>query len=161
LSPQGDVYSTFVASELGDENQRRENINTQAGRVIAGSGALFAVATALVVFVRGKNYQPDPHWSWLFGVALVSYLLSVGTGLVASATHKTPAASPGTLRTMIGEHWTDNEISAKNYVAYAKINQIEGLREGNNTKTKWLKRSLVLQVLAVAALGFAVVLSLR
>ena len=129
--------------------------------MIAGSGALFAVATALVVFVRGKNYQPDRHWSWLFGLALVAYLLSAGTGLVASATHKTLAASPATLRTMLGEHWIDYEITAKNYVSHAKVNQIEGLRQGNNTKTKWLKRSLVLQVLAVAALGLAVVLSLR
>jgi len=81
LSDQGEFYGSFVESELLSEQTRRAELNVQARAVVTASGAQFGLTTGLVVFVRGKNYLPDHTWSWLFGTALVLYLLSVALGL--------------------------------------------------------------------------------
>lgn len=161
MSDQGEFYGSFVESELLSEQTRRAELNVQARAVVTASGAQFGLTTGLVVFVRGKNYLPDHTWSWLFGTALVLYLLSVALGLVASRSHKTAVAAPETLRRMLSDHWTDGAATARNFVARAQVTSIEALREGNNIKARWLKRSVIIQVGAIAILAAAVVGSTR
>jgi hypothetical protein len=161
LSDQGDVYSAFVESELAGEETRRTEINSQIRAAVTASGAQFGLATGLIVFVRGAKYLPNRSWSWLFGVSLALYLLSVAFGLVASRSHKTAVTSPATLRRMLSDHWTDDIVTARNFVARTRVNSIEALRQGNNQKTRWLKRSVIIQIGAVIFLAAAVLGSAR
>lgn len=161
MSDQGNVYSAFVQSELASEETRRTEINAQIRVAVAASGAQFGLATGLIVFVRGAHYLPDRSWSWLFSVSLALYLLSVAFGLVASRSHKTAVASPETLRRMLSDHWTDDIVTARNFVARTRVNSIEALRQGNNLKTRWLKWSVIIQIGAVMFLAAAVLGSSR
>jgi len=129
----------------------------QARAVVTASGAQFGLTTGLVVFVRGKEYSPDQLWSWVFGAALALYLISVAFGLVASRSHKTAVAALTTLRQMLSNHWTDDSVTAKNFIAQVQVKSIEALREGNNIKARWLKYSVIIQVVAIAILAAAVV----
>ena len=153
MTDQGDVYTNFIANELAGEIERRGEINSQAARSIVGAGAQFAVVTAVVVFVRGKNYVPGTHWGgWVLCGALVLYLTSVSFALVASRSTRTAVASPQTMRLMLTTRWRDDEVTAKNIVAVAHVNQIENMRRGNDEKARWQKRSVLVQTAAVVAL---------
>lgn len=158
MTDQGSAYTSFIQSELAVEITRRATINDQAGKSITGAGAQFAIVTALVVFLRGSNFHPTGIVATvLFGGALILYLGSVAAGLLATGTHKTPVATPKFLTAMLESHWTDDEVTARNVVALAQVKQLAGMREGNNRKTAWLKRSLLVQVLAIFMLAAAVI----
>lgn len=157
MTDQGLAYSSFIAGELAREEARRADINTQARAVMTASGALFGLATAAVLFVRGSSYVPPGSWSWLFVLAMTLYLLSAATGIMASRSHKTAVPAPQTLSHMLRDHWTDDNVTALNFIAQIQVKAIEALREGNNCKTRWLKRSLWVQIAAVVVLTTAVV----
>jgi hypothetical protein len=157
MTVQGAAYTAFVESELTDEITRRTNINDHARTAITSAGAQFAIVTALVVFVKGADYAPAHAATLSYGAALVLYLVSVTAGLAATRTHKTPVAAPEFLEAMLDDHWTDDDTTARNIVARARIKQIVGLRQGNNIKTRWLKRSLAAQIAAILALTAAVI----
>ncbi len=159
MTDQGSEYADFVKGELADEEARRSSVNTRAFTSITASGTQFAVATGLLLFLRGKDWLPRHGAAWAFAVSLSLYLISVGLGLLATQSHKTTVASPETMRTMLTERWMDHQIDARNSVAAVRVNAIEALREGTGSKTKWLKRSVWAQIAAMTALAVAVVQS--
>ena len=62
---------------------------------------------------------------------------------------------------MLSDHWTDDIVTARNFVARTRVNSIEALRQGNNLKTRWLKWSVIIQIGAVIFLAVAVLGSSR
>jgi hypothetical protein len=161
LSDQGEVYSAFIAGELLAEDGRRADVNSAARAAVTASGAQLGLATALILFLRGKDYRPGPWSAWLFAVSLAMYLASAALGLIASQGHKAAVVSPSTMHEMLGTHWTDGSVTAKNHVAWTRVASIAALRQGNNIKTRWLKRSVSIQVLAVGFLGTAFLFTVR
>jgi hypothetical protein len=161
LSGQGDAYAAFIESELTREHDRRDKINSQSTGVVTGSGALLTLSTGLLAFLKGKEYVPRSHSSWLFAIALAMYLTSAILGLLAATSRNYKVATSGTLSAMLGKHWTDSEITAKNNVATLKIRSLASLRSGNNTKANLLLAAVLVQVSAVAVLAVALYLAVR
>lgn len=159
MTDQGFEYADFVKGELADEEARRSSVNTRAFTSITASGTQFAIATGLLLFLRGKDWLPRHGAAWAFAVSLSLYLMSVGLGLLATQSHKTSVASPETMRRMLTDRWTDHQVDARNSVAFVRVNAIEALRQGTGSKAKWLKRSVWARISAMTALAVAVVLS--
>lgn len=159
MTDQGSEYADFIQGELADEEARRSSVNNRAFTSITASGTQFAIATGLLLFLRGKDWLPRHGAAWAFAMSLSLYLISVGLGLLATQSHTTSVASPQTMRSMLTTRWTDHQVDARNSVAAVRVNAIEALREGTEHKTKWLKQSVSAQIAAMTALAVAVVLS--
>ena len=154
---QGGIYTAFVKSELGTEEERRNDINSRSLAALSTSGGQFAVVVGLATFVEQKDFHLSRAGIVLFVIAIVGYLIAAALALVATGSHKTVAASPSTLMAMLSDRWMDHEVDASNFVARTQVRSIATLRAGNDIKVKWLKASLVLQVAAVCFLGAAAI----
>ncbi len=57
---------------------------------------------------------------------------------------------------MLGGHWRDNEVDARNNVSVLNVKTIDSLQQGNNCKVRPILAAVVAQVIGLVALSYAV-----
>lgn len=159
-NPQGDVYSVFIESELAAEESRRTEINTRASAASGSAGVQLALATALVIFLRGQDFVPDRSTSAIYVVALVLYLASIVCGLLAARSYPAEVAPASLLHTIVQDRWSDSSTTAKASVAHMQAKSIAKLRDSNKKKTDWLQQSFTVQIVAILVLVVAVAVTI-
>lgn len=152
---QGEVYAKFVADELGFERQRRERLDARGSALLATSGALAALATALgLVDPRGLATQPSAV-RLTYSLAALILLSSAITAFTSAWLHGYKVFKAGSLVTFLESSWADPTVVARGRVARINAETFLTLREGNNAKARKLLIAHVLQVIGSA--GFLAV----
>jgi hypothetical protein len=161
VSEQGRTYLAFIEGELKAERERRVAYDARGQALVTTSGALVTLLAGLAAVVKGgTTAQVSPGTVTVVVLALVLFVCAAGCGIVAGWNRHYALATYGTLHRMLDEHWTDDEVDARNHVATLHSLTVHTLRRANAFKAAFVSAGLVAQVLALVALGVSVVLVL-
>lgn len=155
VSEQGVTYSQYVEAELAAEYDRRDALDSRAKDLTLTSSAFIGLVVALLALVVGDNHTFSGLGGWLVIGALASFVVASLLALLASAARRFEVTNERTVRAMLGPHWTDDEVDARNQVALLNAMTTWTLRTGNNTKASLLGWALALQVGGYALLSSA------
>lgn len=155
MSDQGSVYAEFINGRLANERERRGKIETRATAVTTTSAALISLIVAALALIVGEKHTFAGESENAVLVALALYALSSGCSLAAGLLRSYTVPDEATLKTALGEHWTDSEVSARLACAWMDLDGLLSLRKVNNSKSRWLDRALWTQLAATVALGVA------
>lgn len=155
-SDQGSQYEAFVEAQLKAEYDRRTTLEARGLTVVTSSGTLVTLAVAVGAFALGQDYKPSTTAVTALGVSLGLFIVAALFGLIANFLRKYAVPSAATIQLMLTTHWTDSEVAARNVCAVANAETLDSLRAGSNDKAMQVTIALVCQLLAVAALAFAV-----
>ncbi|WP_394620221.1 hypothetical protein JNUCC0626_14290 [Lentzea sp. JNUCC 0626] len=159
MSDQGKTYQTFIETELKAERERRTAFDARGQALITTSGVLVTVLTGLVTIVRtGTTTRVPVAAQVVVIVALVLFVGAAVCGIAAGWNRHYAVATHRTLDKMVGVHWTDDEVDARNNVATVQTFTIDTLRRGNRFKARCVSAGLITQVVALTALGLATAL---
>lgn len=158
MSEQGFVYAAFIEGELRAERERRSTLDSRGMGVVTSSGSLVALLVAVGVLVNdGKApLVLPPAAKPMLGLALIAFSTAAALGILANRNRYYDVAVTQTLYDMIGDHWIDDEVDARNNVAELNIRTIHTLREGNNRKASLLTAALSAQLVALIGLSLAI-----
>ncbi|WP_329791661.1 hypothetical protein V1227_06975 [Lentzea sp. DG1S-22] len=159
MSDQGKTYQTFIETELKAERERRTAYDARGQALITTSSALVTVLAGLVAIVRtGTAVRIPTSAQIVVTLALVLFVCSAASGIAAGWNRHYAVAKYGSLKGMVEDHWTDDEVDARNNVAYLQALTVNTLRQGNRFKAACVSVGLITQVAALSALGSAVVM---
>jgi hypothetical protein len=162
LIEQGSTYGAYVESELNAERERRVAFDAR-GQVLVGTcGALVTLLAGLVTLTRtlGGQFALSVAAVVFLVAALVALTGAAACGIAAGWNYLYNAPTAVTLERMIGPRWTDDEVDARNHVASARIWTLGTLRAGNNRKARWISAGQVALLVALAALGVTIAVTL-
>jgi hypothetical protein len=153
VTDQGTQYAAFIDAELEREIARRESANTRAGAALTRATGLVTLVLALFAIFLGKDSLVT-GWAKGFIAGAVVVLLAAGAcAVVAIRPQPEDVVGTETLRTLLTDHWTDTETSARNQTARMVVDRIDELRSVTTAKGKWLLAAAILQLVAVGALA--------
>ncbi|MEH1130804.1 hypothetical protein [Micromonospora sp. CPCC 206061] len=154
---QGSTYAAFIAEELQAERDRWQRIDARGSSILTSSGAVVTLLAALSAIVLRDNKTNLPESSGiLLVVAVAAFGIAALFALFSTYPRRYLAATTDDLTKMRRDRWEDDEVNARNYVAYMKIQAIVSLRRSNNVRAAWLVAGLGAQVTALAALIWAI-----
>jgi hypothetical protein len=157
VSDQGRTYLEFVEGELKAERDRRSAYDARGQALVTTSGALVTLLGGLVAVVRtGTAVRFPVAVPVTVGIALGLFVCAAACGILAGWNRHYAVAGYPTLTRMLNEHWTDDEVDARNNVATVHAMTVNTLRQVNAFKAACVSIGLVVQVLALVALGTAV-----
>jgi hypothetical protein len=119
------------------------------------SSAFVGLVVALVALIAGDSHTFTALGAWFVVGALASFVLASLLALLASAARRFTVTNERTVRAMIGPHWKDDEVDARNQIALLNAMTTWSLRRGNNKKAALLGWALALQVIGYALLSSA------
>ena len=156
---RGTQYTAFIEAELKREGERRDSVNTRAVSAVTGSTALATLVLAVFAVMIGKDAIVHGPAKISIAVAVIALLLASGCAVQAARTRTSELISICNLEVLLTEqHWIkDNEPNARYHSCKYMIEEIRLLRGGTSKRGNWLRRSAVLQLVAVAALAFSVI----
>lgn len=156
MADQGEAYATHIETELQAEYGRTNVLNARATAVTTSSSAFLALVLSLAALVAGRDFVVEEASARGVAVSLALFTAASVSGFVAALSRKYKVTAVDTLLQMIGPHWGDNDVDARNAVAYTNVITIRSLREGNNFKATSLIVAATLQLAAVAVLILAI-----
>lgn len=150
---QGSEYAAYLRTELDREHARRETVDSRAGIALTGAAGLLTLGLAAVAVVKGQNYRVHGvETAWLF-VAVALLLLAAVLAVLAGVNWKYQVLTADAMGSMLNEHWTDTETTARSITAQANLRSLASLRVGTNIKSRFLLCAFVTQTAAIAALA--------
>lgn len=154
---QGQTYFSFIESELKVERERRSTFDARGVAFVKTSGSLVTLLVAIGAVVAGEARftAPKPAVVPLLA-ALLSFAAAAGFGLLASWPYRHTVADVADLQQMRTDRWGDDEIDARNVIAYLNIDTIRTLRHGNDVKATLLMGAQVAQLFALCSLAFVI-----
>jgi hypothetical protein len=161
VSDQGAAYLAFVEGELRAERERRATFDARGQGLITTSGVLVTLLGGLAAVVRGGTaVRPGPIAVVIVVLALTLFVMAAICGIVAGWNRRYAVTTYGTITTMLGAHWTDTEVDARNNIATVHAKTINTLRAANKFKAACVSAGLILQVLALTTFASGVVVLL-
>lgn len=156
---RGTQYTAFIEAELKRESERRDSVNTRAVSAVTGSTALATLVLAVFAVMIGRDAIVHGPAKVSITVAVIALLLASGCAVQAARTRTAELVSIDNLKVLLTEeHWIkDNEPNARYHSCKYMLEEIKDLRSGTTKRGNWLRRSAVLQLVAVAALAFSVI----
>jgi len=161
VTDQGEVYLVFVEGELKAERERRATFDSRGQALVATSGVLVTLLSGIAAAVKaGTKLHPPPLAVGVVLLALALFVVSAVLGIVAGWNRYYAVARYETLERMLGEHWKDREVDARNNVATVHARTIQALRDANRFKATCVSYGLIFQVLALITFAVGVVIIL-
>ncbi|GAA5096407.1 hypothetical protein [Nocardia iowensis] len=158
MTEQGQTYAAFIETELKTERERRATFDARGQALVTTSGALFTLLAGVAALVKTPATTRLP--SAVLPMGTVTLLLFVGAaicGAIAGWNRWYAVAAADTLAVMVSaDHWIDDEVDARNYLSTLAVETLRTLRTSTDLKAKWVGIGLVIQVLALVALGVTV-----
>lgn len=157
---QGEAYAEYIASELGEEHRRRDNLQARSQWLVSSSAVLLTLMTAIAVFTQFS--QPVVVAGWLqagYVIALAALVAAVAAGIWAGRAYRYRVADGSTLSLMLDKHWGDDHIDARNLVAKLRVAEIASLRHGNNRMARWVLAGQVSQLAFVVLFAVSALLT--
>ncbi|UUO03606.1 hypothetical protein M4D79_11940 [Mycolicibacterium novocastrense] len=93
---------------------------------------------AVFAMLIGKDFVLAGFVKAFLVLALLALLASAVCAVVAGFPWRIKLTSPSTLKMMVRDRWTDNEVTARGVTAYANYQVIQSLRPGTSTKFQFL-----------------------
>lgn len=161
MSDQGKTYAAFIEAEVEAERDRRAAFDARGQALITTSGVLVTLLTGVASLVKTAGTPRFPPVVIITtGAALLLFAAAAGCGVVVGWNRRYAVTRSSTLDTMVEDHWTDDEVDARNNVASLMVRTLETLRPSNGFKARWLAAGLVIQVIALVTLGTAAVVTM-
>jgi hypothetical protein len=154
-SSQGETYFEYVNDVLNKENEQRKLIEGRAAVIVTSSASLLTIIFGISVLFTGKDFKFASHVAEGFLLAsLVVFVVTAFIGILAQVYH---FVSEGTeaLESLVGEHWTDSEVDARQRCARIVLFEIDIVRQENITKSRLVAICSFSQVFAVVLLTAA------
>ncbi len=148
----GTQFTSWVFGELKTEHDRRDTANSRAATMLTAATGLVTVVVSVFTVFRGKDFVLTGGAKAALVVALLALLVTAVLALVAGLARSYETASPAMLRRMLGDHWVDSEVAARNITAACNIRTIETLRAGTNFKYRTMWIAGAFQLAAIIAL---------
>lgn len=161
MAEQGDAYSTFIDDELQREYDRKTAIEARGLAIATQSSAFLTLVLAVTALITGKDYDWSRQGVRGLLVAVAPLALAVLLGFFANASRAYKVANLETLQRMIGDHWVDHEVDARNSAASQKVETINSLRVGTNRKAGMVVVAFSLQLTSLIGLLATVLYELR
>lgn len=159
MSDQGTVYLAFIEAELKAERERRSTYDARGQALVVTSAALVTLLTGLAAVAKaGTTIRVPASALAVLITAIVLFVCAAASGIVAGWNWHYALASSTTLNRMLNEHWTDDEVEARNNVATVHALTVRTLRRANAFKAACLSIGLIAQVLALSALSMTVLI---
>jgi hypothetical protein len=153
MTDQGRQYAAFIEAELKAEHDRRDSVNSRATSALTGSTGLVTLVLAIFAVFVGKDFTLTGWAKGFLVAALFALLLSACCAVFAGLAWRFEATSPETLQEMLGSHWTDSEVTAREITAYCNVVTLDSLHRGTEIKFNFLIAAGACQIAAVAALA--------
>lgn len=161
MTDRGSSYSELIESELQAELDRKVTIDTRAASVVTSSGAIVAILAALGAFLTNQARISLPWYGSLLVVsALGAFAAASLAGITAGRLHEYQVTSIESMKSMVGDHWRDDEDFACLAVARIRIKLIDRLRHVNARKTRWLHVGWWCQIAAMMMLAVVIAIAL-
>jgi hypothetical protein len=161
MTDQGKTYAEFIEAELKAERERRATYEVRGQALITTSGALVTLLVGVAAVVKtAATARFPPSVPVAVGAALLLFAIAAGCGVLAGWNRHYAVAKATTLARMLTDHWTDDEVDARNNVASLLVTTLSTLRSANEFKARWVAIGLVVQVVALVALGVAVIVTI-
>lgn len=153
-SPQGETYVTFIKDILDHEYEQRRTIEARGAAIVTTSASLLTIIFGISVLFTGKDYRFASHNAVaLLIISLIAFVLGAVLGIwVQNFQVADRRISRDSLTAMLDEHWTDDEVDARNICAYTNVHVIGSLRSGTALKSRVATIGLFMQVSAVLLL---------
>ena len=152
MAEQGETYAKFIEAELKAEDERKATLNSRALGIATTSSAFLALVFTLTVLVTGKDFKVSASGSRWILFALVLFAVASLLGLLASSLRAFVVIAPESLEALVGDHWTDEEVDARNQIAYLNVQTISTIRTGNNWKATLIGWGIGFQLSAILVL---------
>ncbi|WP_030154584.1 hypothetical protein [Glycomyces sp. NRRL B-16210] len=157
---QGEAYTEYVAAELAEEHRRRDNLQGRSQWLVTSSAVLLTLMSGIAVFIQFSEPVAVPGWLRVgYVLALAALVAAVAFGIWAGRAYRYRVADGSTLALMLGEHWGDDHIDARNLVAKLRVAEIVSLRHGNNLMAKWTLAGQVAQLVFVVLFAVCALLT--
>jgi hypothetical protein len=154
----------IVDNEISQERARKTSLEQRGVFVITSSGTLTSLLLAVAVLgARGKDYTIPDHVLWTLFVAAIAFAVAAGFALRINTPVASPVASTDDLRENLnasGPAWSSSVVDVQKATATWKIDTLQELREGNNSKAQLVQAALGAELVAVVAVAVAVGLSI-
>jgi len=161
MSDQGKTYAAFIEAEMKAERERRAAYEARGQALVTTSGTLVTLLTGLVTVVKtAATTRFPPSALVAVGATLLLFAAAAACGVVAGWNRRYTVAKASTLDKMVADHWTDDEVDARNHVARLLNATVETLRGSNSFKARWVTMGVAVQVAALVALGIAAIVTL-
>ncbi|MDX3192105.1 hypothetical protein PV458_27155 [Streptomyces sp. MN03-5084-2B] len=148
----------FIEAELKAERERRTGQEARGQALITTSGALVTLLVGVAAVVKtAATLRFPPSVSITVGTALLLFAVAAGCGVAVGWNRHYAVAKATTLTRMLTDHWTDDEVDARNHVATLLVETLGTLRRANELKARWVLVGLVVQVVALIALCAAAI----
>lgn len=152
MDRQGETYAAHIKAEFDTEYARTTALNGRATTVTVSSSAFLGLAISLTALVAGKDFTVQNLGSWAILISLALFAAASLASFIGAFSRRYHVPAIDTFLTMIGPHWKDHDVDARNAVAYANVVTIKSLRRGNNFKAGCLTIAAVFQLAAVTSL---------
>jgi hypothetical protein len=156
VSDQGQTYASFIEAELQREHERQDHLVASGRGVVTTSGALLTLVFALSVLVTGEDFTVKGASAVAVAISLACFVVAAVLGILVNWSMAYKITKGRTLQAMLGGHWKDTEVTARNACASAQVQTIISLRNVNKVKSWLVTSALSFQVAAIAALGVAI-----
>jgi hypothetical protein len=153
VAAQGTTFAKFVERQADAEYDRRTSLDARGLGVVTSNGAFTTLIFGLLVVLKGRDFTLTPSAKIPLIVALASLMLSALVGLYATQLVRYTVTDATTLRDMIGSHWKDSEVDARNACAATTIKTVDSLRTGNNKKAGRIVVAVAFQLLGFVSLA--------
>lgn len=148
----------MIGEQVREERDTKESLERRGLAVITTSGVLVSL-----LFALGAIVTDSPDFSLPLGsrraliAALVAFVVAGICGVMCNVPRLYPeGASESLYRLTSRETWEARHAIGSRRAARLNVAILTHAREVNSKKAKWLRRAMVVEVVAVALVGIAI-----
>jgi hypothetical protein len=160
-STAGSTYAELIKELLNAEDMRRASLESRAVTVISVSGTLVTLLLALATATATKDKSSLPTNAQ--GVLVAAVLFFVAAAVAAIATYAPRGYAPYDVPALTAEleqSWQESADWALRKGTAERLQQLNDLQRGNNTRGNFLVVAVASQVVAVLLVAISVTLAL-
>jgi hypothetical protein len=153
-----ETYAGYVKDELDRQIERKASFEQRGLSVITTSGTLVTLLFGLAA-LSTKEAQtftlPGGSKTFLV-IALIFFVIAIIAALCTNVPWVYKNVTPEGLRSMVHDHWGDDEPTGRRKVAYTQIAAITSARSVNGVKAWILLGAIASELLALVSVAIAV-----
>jgi hypothetical protein len=153
------LYAEFIKEQLDSQEERKDSLEKRGLAVITTSGALVTLLFGLTALSVKRAATFDlPNTSAVFLVVALGFFVAAALcALVTNLPRSYEAVTVDALRSAVSNRWEDSETTASKMIAQTRLTMLASAKEVNGQKGIALTASVVLEIIAVALVGVAMV----
>lgn len=157
----GEVFAELIEANLERQAGRKASLEQRGLAVVTTSGSLVTLSFGFAAFIRADGSELTTATSVLLALAMVLFVAAAALGLAVNSTRHYEYLSTKSLASLCtAELWRSDALEATRQISAMQVRILERARENNASKARSLRRAVITELAAIAALGGATVASL-